>query len=801
VADAQIVISANTRQAEAALKKMNGSLGVINRTAGLVAGALGAIVSVRTIQSIVQTTARFQDLRTALSSVTGSARSGANAFDFIAKFSTKTQFGVEELTETYIKLQAAGIEPTEKLLTTFTDTAAVTTDQLGSLQAITDLFSRTVSGGLGLEELNRLADRGIPVFRILEEQLGLTRLQVSEFGKTTEGAEKIRSALQKGLDASFGGATAQRVNNLSTQMSNLGIAFKNAQDAVGRQGFALALGETVDEITKVITTNDELVQKIGLGLTKAFLYAVEVGKLFIANIGLIGKSIGLLLAIQVVSTISSWAIAFGSTLVKGIALAIGALKALALAAIRHPLIGGIVLAIGGIEYFTGALSKLANKMFDVGEGGAIDGLVNKGKEFADSIVGPNGIVKGIDEFNQGMANVNDKAQDLQNKANAINDKVNGTNTALTTTNEKVTTAKKTYEEISLELDRQIGLTQAQASQNEIIIGLKEAELDLGRKLTDQEEKQLRAKLKNIEANKNLARATQQIKSIADDVNTKVTMTLDNQQKMLDDAEKMYVETYGNSLQSIEEFNRRREELDINFKNAELDREIQLYESKKQLAQKQLEFSKQQYAKQLQLQKGLFGEQVFTQERAEKVAEEAAQNKKKYEENATKFIIDQQVDAFTAFSTQSKKAFEAYKALKIAQAIMNTYEAATAAFASLAPIPFVGPVLGGIAAAAAVATGMAQVAAIRSQTYSGRALGGSVVGGQEYMVGERGVEIFRPSSAGTIIPNNQMGGGNPVTVNFNIQANDTAGFDELITSRKQLITTIIQDAQLEAGRRF
>lgn len=800
MADAQIVISANTRQAEAALKKMNASLGGINRTAGLVAGALGAIVSVRTIQSIVQTTSRFQDLRTALSSVTGGARAGAEAFDFIAKFSTRTQFGVEELTETYIKLQAAGITPTEKLLTTFTDTAAVTTDQLGSLTAMTDLFSRTVSGGLGLEELNRLADRGVPVFRILEEQLGLTRLKVSEFGKTAEGAEKIRTALQKGLDASFGGATAARVNNLSTQISNLGIAFKNAQDAVGRQGFALALGEAVDQITNTITSNDELVQKIGLGLTKAFLYAVEGGKLLIANISLIGKTIGLLLGIAVVSTIGRWAIALGSTLVQGVALAIGALKALALAAIRHPLIGGIALAIGGIEYFTGALSKLANKLFDVGDGGAIDGLVNKGKEFAGLIVGPNGIVKGLDEFNQGMASVNDKAEEFQRKANEINDKVEGTNTALTTTNEKVAVAKKTYEEISLELDRQISLTQAQATQNEIIIGLKEAELDLGRALTDEEGKQLRAKLKNIEANKNVARATQQIKSIADDVNTSVSMTLDRQHEMLNEAEQMYVETYGNSLKSIEEFNRRREDLDINFKSAELDREIQLYESKKQLAQKQLEFTKQQYAKELQLQKGLFGEQVFTQEKAEKVAEEAAQNKKKYEENATKFIIDQQVDAFAAFSTQSKKAFEAYKALKIAQAIMNTYEAATAAFASLAPIPFIGPVLGGIAAAAAVASGMAQVAAIRSQTYSGRALGGPVVGGQDYMVGERGPEIFRPSSAGTIIPNNQTGG-QPVTVNFNIQANDTAGFDELINSRKQLITGIIRDAHLEQGRRF
>ena len=106
----------------------------------------------------------------------------------------------------------------------------------------------------------------------------------------------------------------------------------------------------------------------------------------------------------------------------------------------------------------------------------------------------------------------------------------------------------------------------------------------------------------------------------------------------------------------------------------------------------------------------------------------------------------------------------------------------------------------IYAAMALASGMAQVAQIRSMQYTGRAVGGPMVGGKGYLVGERGAEIFRPSTAGTMIPNSQIGGG-AVTVNFSITANDTRGFDELITSRRQLITSIIADAQLESGRRM
>jgi SLT domain-containing protein len=96
--------------------------------------------------------------------------------------------------------------------------------------------------------------------------------------------------------------------------------------------------------------------------------------------------------------------------------------------------------------------------------------------------------------------------------------------------------------------------------------------------------------------------------------------------------------------------------------------------------------------------------------------------------------------------------------------------------------------------------MAQVSAIRSQQYSGRALGGPVMGNKPYIVGERGPEVFTPATSGSITPNNQLTGGGSTNVTFVIQAVDTAGFDQLLTSRKGLITQIISDAQLERGRR-
>jgi hypothetical protein len=47
----------------------------------------------------------------------------------------------------------------------------------------------------------------------------------------------------------------------------------------------------------------------------------------------------------------------------------------------------------------------------------------------------------------------------------------------------------------------------------------------------------------------------------------------------------------------------------------------------------------------------------------------------------------------------------------------------------------------------------------------RANGGPVMGGSSYLVGERGAEIFTPSSSGNITPNGAIGG-NTITVNVN-----------------------------------
>ena len=153
-----------------ALQKVQSNLDVVKKSAFNLKNALIGVGTALAVRSILQTTAEFEDLRDSLDSVTGSAKSGGQAFGFISDFATRSQFSIQDLTRSFITLKASGIEPTERLFRTFTDTASVTTDQIGTLEALTRVFSRGVQGGLGLEELNQIADRGVPVFKILEKE-------------------------------------------------------------------------------------------------------------------------------------------------------------------------------------------------------------------------------------------------------------------------------------------------------------------------------------------------------------------------------------------------------------------------------------------------------------------------------------------------------------------------------------------------------------------------------------------------------------------------------------------------------
>lgn len=132
-----------------------------------------------------------------------------------------------------------------------------------------------------------------------------------------------------------------------------------------------------------------------------------------------------------------------------------------------------------------------------------------------------------------------------------------------------------------------------------------------------------------------------------------------------------------------------------------------------------------YAEQLQLLA------KFRQEHADLTAQADAQAEvieaqhqeklRQIEQSRTQLALQGAADFFGGLAqlqhSQNSKLARIGKAAAIAQAIINTYQSATAAYAALAGIYLVGPALGAAAAAAAIAAGLANVAAIRAQPTS------------------------------------------------------------------------------------
>lgn len=282
MADLRYTVDIDTRGAQ---QSLNG----LTRGIGQLGAIIGAAFGVR---EIINFASRFEDLRTTLQKLYGTAEEGTAAFEQIKAFAGSTIFNVEDLTASVIKLKAAGLEPTIEQLRLFGDVASVSGDSLGVLQAITDLYARTTAGGLGLEDLNRLADRGIPVFTILSQRLGISRLEVSKLGQSAEGASIILQALEEGLEEAFGGSMADKAGNLSTAMSNLEDAFANLSDTLGQGGLNASLVSVLNSITEFLQQNEKFIDAVGAGLAEAIGFAVRNLKLlsiaFVAAVSIKG---------------------------------------------------------------------------------------------------------------------------------------------------------------------------------------------------------------------------------------------------------------------------------------------------------------------------------------------------------------------------------------------------------------------------------------------------------------------------------------------------------------------------------
>jgi hypothetical protein len=679
-----------------AFKQVQGNVDKAKRSVLNLKNAIIAIGAGTVIRSIINTTARFQDLRTSLASVTGSAQSGAEAFRFITDIATKTQFSVEDLSRSFIKLKAAGITPSAEILNVFTNTAAITTDQIGTLEAVTDLFARTVSGGLGLEEIQRLGDRGVPVLRILEEQLGLTRSQISEFGKTAEGAKTIVDAFAKGIQDEFGDATANLLKNLNVQFSNLGIAITDAQDILG-QGLAPVIADITVEFTDFINANQELIKQIGVNLGQALNDAIDLFVLASENIRI--ATVAVIALVGAFSPIS--AVILGTIAVVNL--------------FRNSLEETLGTPLRLADVFKGTFAFVENILTSF-----IGKITNDFKEFI------NGTISLVNKlpFTEFALPFELAKESTDNANKSLGEYI----LEQTKLREEAEKTAKFFRQLSDQLQFQTFSPSKEGSQEEDITVVFSKEI---KALQDK----FRTETEIIEIERD-----KQLQLLDEFLEKEKNLNFDQLLEIGLLKEKIAKET-DERLSAIE---------DKRLKNMKdnLDKQFQLIKDRK-FAELDLENLTQNQMKDL------------TKKAGRELLDSVAQN--------------------------NKKAFEIAKALDTAEAIMSTAKGVAKAIGSGNFI------LAGIIGA----LGAVQVAKIQSTQYQGRALGGPVRSGNQYMVGEQGPEMFVPNQSGSIIANKDLG--RATTVNVNVYANDTEGFDNLLVKRRSVIVNVINDALNSQGK--
>jgi hypothetical protein len=162
-------------------------------------------------KGIVDTTSRYEDLRTTLTTVEQSSAKAARAFDMLNKLAAATPFSVESLTESYIKLRNRGLQPTEQDLIALGDLAA---SQGKELDQVTEAMLDALTG-----ENERLKEFGIQASKAGDQVTFAFKGVQTTVAATPEAIQGAILAFGR-MDGVAGGMAA-RSQTLSGQVSTL----------------------------------------------------------------------------------------------------------------------------------------------------------------------------------------------------------------------------------------------------------------------------------------------------------------------------------------------------------------------------------------------------------------------------------------------------------------------------------------------------------------------------------------------------------------------------------------------------
>lgn len=220
----------NSRKFTQGLNKSEQRLGSF---AGFVRGGLAAAVvgfttlaASATVGAGLSMVTAAEQADVAFTTMLGSADAAKSLLGEIETFAASTPFQLQGLTESAQQLLAFGVagDDVMNLMKTLGDLAAGTQKPLADF---VDIFGKVKASGVAaLGDVNRLADRGVPIYQALAKVMGKPQSEIRKLASTGKiGLNEIRSALESVVQE--GGLFE---NSMEKQSQTLGGIWSTAKD-------------------------------------------------------------------------------------------------------------------------------------------------------------------------------------------------------------------------------------------------------------------------------------------------------------------------------------------------------------------------------------------------------------------------------------------------------------------------------------------------------------------------------------------------------------------------------------------
>lgn len=325
------------QQTAAKTEGLAGSLGSMKAGAASLATGIGSLTTKlfamagayvgigalkNALVSMFESGNRAEQLSIQMTTVMGSIQGGEQATAWIKDFAKNTPLQLNEVTETFIRLKAMGLDPMDGTMQAVVDQSAKLGIGFEGVQSISLALGQAwAKGKLQGEEMMQMQERGVSVQDLLAKALGKTTAEIADMSsKGLLGRDAIKALIAEMGSESAGAANAQ-MGTLTGLLSNLGDTWESFKVSVANSGALEWLKSQLKELSDTINAMaaDGRLKQYAQQISDWFVTTAQSTKDFIMDIG--GSFDGLLSAVNV--TVQSLRVVFNSFTgaVKGFAAA------------------------------------------------------------------------------------------------------------------------------------------------------------------------------------------------------------------------------------------------------------------------------------------------------------------------------------------------------------------------------------------------------------------------------------------------------------------------------------------------